>query len=86
MTIKIDKNIPLPIIESRQYIYSLKTMKYGESFFVKTNKVNDVRISVSKSIKLYKDRTGRSIFIITHIVKGGVRIWKVNKSTKYPYS
>ena len=72
-TIKIDKGIPIP---SRRNKYPLSQMEVGDSFLIKSGKLDAMktRNRVASSITSYR-RQGWNF--TQRLVENGIRIWRI---------
>jgi hypothetical protein len=74
----IERDIPIPSngIHAGKYISTLRTMEYGDSFLVPcvdSKAARKTQLSVLASVR--RCPWG----VVTRIVDGGVRVWKIKK-------
>ena len=69
MTIKIDKNIPIPD-RMRDYKYPIKDLSVGDSFYVEGMSPSD-RSQITAKGRLCNMR------LVTRVVDKGIRVWRI---------
>lgn len=81
MTIKIDKNVPMPSRRAGSLRYPWSEMVVGDSFFVKANDKGQQTNLILQSATQWMRRTGSTYKFSTRkvIEKGvaGIRVWRV---------
>lgn len=77
MTLSIDKNIPIPPVETiiRKQRFPYNTMEIGDSFFLPNRETRDIRTYINKAAK----RNSIECWCAKDTKEGisGVRVWRV---------
>lgn len=75
MTIKIDKDVPMPMITARKkHSFPWEDMAPGDSFFVPCSDGADLK---RKRFAVMQQAHRRELKVATRVIKGGFRVWKL---------
>ena len=80
--IKIDKNIPIPAIKTREskYAFPFAHMDINDSFLIKETKDNEVALirgSLPYALNKFNKQNNSNIRITTRTVPDGIRVWRI---------